>query len=117
MAVVPTSVSQVYDNLVEFFSNRHGDAPASYTPATDVRARHIYSDAAWMQLRGMLSNLSWMKAIGVALSPLDMLGVSTMWQIANMIWNKKTGADAALAEAAPAKKPGKKAAKKKKGNK
>jgi len=88
MAVIPSSPTDVFTNLVEFFSKLTGNKSSTFTLATDVRNNNNFSPGAWVELRTDLANLDWMKHFGIRLSPKQMDALSTLADMTSVIWAK-----------------------------
>ena len=79
------SLSDIENDLVDYFATRFGTNPSALTPATNVKQMYNFSPAAWAQLADTLSMLPWMVHLGVVLAESEMNNVSTLAQIAALI--------------------------------
>jgi hypothetical protein len=60
----------------------------AFKPGTNVRTAYSYSDRAWSQLANVFNKLSWMRQLGVLLSPREMPGLNTIEDLTSAIWGK-----------------------------
>jgi hypothetical protein len=65
-----------------------GTPTSAFKPGTNVRKAYSYSDRAWSQLANVFNKLSWMRQLGVLLSPREMPGLNTIDDLTNAIWGK-----------------------------
>jgi hypothetical protein len=88
MQLYSVSLADIEDHLVEYFAKHYGDDPSVLTPATDVRKMYNFKPGAWAELADALSKLPWMVHLGVVLVQNDMRTVSTLEQIAYLIFKR-----------------------------
>lgn len=88
MQLLTVSIGDVEDDLVAFFVRHYGTPTTALTPATNLRTLYGFSGNAWIQLGDVISDLPWMRRLGVRLSPQDMMAVSTLGQLAYRIVSK-----------------------------
>jgi hypothetical protein len=81
------SVRQIEKRLIQYFA-WYLDKPASwFSRDTPVRRAFRYTEA-WMTVADRLSEAKWMNDIRVRLSQRDMLDVSTIGELADLIASK-----------------------------
>lgn len=107
MLMATLSVKQIADNLITYFADWSGDPRQDFTEGTDVKARYLFSDAAWADMADGLSQLDWMVTLKVRLKQGEMNTVPRIGQLATLIWgyaNKSKKKTAAKKIAKPKKK-------------
>ena len=65
-----------------------GTPISEFKPSTNVRNAYSYSYRAWSQLANVFNKLSWMRQLGVLLSPREMPDLNTIEDLTSAIWGK-----------------------------
>jgi hypothetical protein len=88
MVTFSVSLADIEDHLVDYFCDRFHASPATVFPATNVYKDFNFKPAAWRELADALSALPWMQHIGVVLVQADMVPLTTIEQIAYLIFKR-----------------------------
>ena len=88
MELLAVSKEAIRAHVIRYFHDVFGTPTSEFTPSTNVRKAYSYSDRAWSQLANVFNKLSWMRQLGVLLSPREMPGLNTIDDLTNAIWAK-----------------------------
>jgi hypothetical protein len=88
MELLAVSKDAIRAHVIRYFHDVFGTDPAVLKPTTDVRKAYSYQDAAWKQLANVFNKLSWMRQLGVLLSPREMPALKTIEDLTGAIWGK-----------------------------
>ena len=88
MELLAVSKEAIRAHVIRYFHDVFGTPISEFKPGTKVRNAYSYSDRAWRQLANVFNKVSWMRQLGVLLSPREMPGLSTIDDIVNAIWGK-----------------------------
>lgn len=86
MELLAVSKNTIRAHVIGYFHDVFGTPLSAFKPDTNVRSAYSYSDRAWRQLANVFNKLSWMRELGVLLSPRAMPGLNTIDDIVNAIW-------------------------------
>jgi hypothetical protein len=86
MQLFSVSISEIEIDLIHYFKSNFPQDAAPIFPGSDVKKRYRYTPEAWAELADELSTLQWMIHLGVVLIQDDMRGVSTIAQLAGLIF-------------------------------
>ena len=88
MELLAVSKDAIRAHVMRYFHDVFHTPISEFKPSTNVRNAYSYSDRAWAQLANVFNKLSWMRQLGVLLSPREMPGLKTIDDIVNAIWSK-----------------------------
>ena len=86
MQLFSVSIREIEIDLINYFKSSFPEDTAPIFPGSDVRRRYRYTPEAWAELADELSTVPWMIHLGVVLIQDDMRGVSTIAQLAGLIF-------------------------------
>jgi hypothetical protein len=86
MQLYSVSIREIETDLINYFKASFPADTAPIFPGSDVKKRYRYTPEAWAELADELSKLPWMVHLGVVLIQDDMRGVSTIAQLASLIF-------------------------------
>jgi len=88
MELLAVSKDTIRARVVRYFHDVFGTPISAFKPSTNVRNAYSYSDQAWDQLADIFNKLSWMRQLGVLLSPREMPDLGTIEDLTGAIWGK-----------------------------
>ena len=88
MELLAVSKDAIRARVIRYFHDVFHTPISALKPSTDVRSAYPYSDRAWDQLADIFNKLSWMRQLGVLLSPREMSALNTIEDLASAIWGK-----------------------------
>jgi hypothetical protein len=88
MELLAISKDTIRAHVIRYFHDVFHTPSGAFTPSTNVRNAYSYSDRAWSQLANVFNKLSWMRQLGVLLSPREMPGLNTIEDLTSAIWGK-----------------------------
>ncbi len=88
MQLLAVSKDAVRAHVIRYFHDVFGTPISEFKPGTNVRSAYSYSDRAWRQLANVFNKLSWMRQLGVLLSPREMPDLNTIEDLTGAIWSK-----------------------------
>lgn len=72
MELLGVSKDAIRAHVIRYFHDVFHTPTSEFKPSTNVRNAYAYSDRAWDQLADIFNKLSWMRQLGVLLSPREM---------------------------------------------
>jgi hypothetical protein len=88
MELLAVSKDAIRAHVIRYFHDVFGTPISEFKPSTNVRNAYSYSDRAWSQLANVFNKLSWMRQLGVLLSPREMPDLNTIEDLTSAIWGK-----------------------------
>ena len=88
MELLAVSKNTIRAHVIRYIHDVFGTPISAFKPGTKVRNAYSYSDRAWRQLANVFNKLSWMRQLGVLLSPREMPGLNTIDDLTATIWGK-----------------------------
>lgn len=88
MQLYSLSLEDIENDLASFFAGHFNTDPSKFPPAANVKTMFNLSTNAWEQMGDVISEQNWMRQIGVVLGPNDMDTVSTVGQVAYLIFKR-----------------------------
>jgi hypothetical protein len=88
MELLAVSKDTIREYVIRYFHDVFHTPIPAFKPGTNVRNAYSYSDRAWSQLANVFNKLSWMRQLGVLLSPREMPGLKTIEDLTSAIWGK-----------------------------
>ena len=88
MQLLAVSKEAIRAHVIRYFHDVFGIPISELKPDTDVHHKLPITEKAWRNLANVFNSLSWMKQLGVLLSPREMPGLNTIDDIVNAIWGK-----------------------------
>ena len=88
MELLAVSKDAIRAHVIRYFHDVFGTPISEFKPGTKVRSAYSYSDRAWRQLANVFNKLSWMRQLGVLLSPREMPDLNTIEDLTSAIWGK-----------------------------
>ncbi len=88
MELLAVSKDVIRAHVIRYFHDVFGTPASEFKPSTKVRNAYSYSDRAWSQLANVFNKLSWMRQLGVLLSPREMPDLNTIEDLTSAIWGK-----------------------------
>jgi len=88
MELLAVSKDAIRAHVIRYFHDVFHIPISELKPNTDVHHKLPITEKAWRNLANVFNSLSWMKQLGVLLSPREMPGLNTIDDIVNAIWGK-----------------------------
>jgi hypothetical protein len=88
MELLAVSKDAIRAYVIRYFHDVFHTPISAFKPSTNVRSAYSYSDRAWDQLADIFNKLSWMRQLGVLLSPREMSDLNTIENLTSAIWGK-----------------------------
>lgn len=88
MELLAVSKDTIRAHVIRYFHDVFHTPISAFKPGTNVRSAYSYSDRAWSQLANVFNKLSWMRQLGVLLSPREMGALKTFEDLTSAIWGK-----------------------------
>jgi hypothetical protein len=88
MELLAVSKDAIRAHVIRYFHDVFHTPISAFKPSTNVHNAYSYSDRAWSQLANVFNKLSWMRQLGVLLSPREMPDLSTIEDLTSAIWGK-----------------------------
>ena len=88
MELLAVSKDAIRGHVIRYFHDVFHTPSSEFKPITNVRKAYSYSDQAWRQLANVFNKLSWMRQLGVLLSPREMPDLNTIEDLTSAIWGK-----------------------------
>ena len=88
MELLAVSKDAIRAHVIRYFHDVFHIPVAELKPNTDVHHKLPITENAWRNLANVFNSLSWMKQLGVLLSPREMPSLNTIDDIVNAIWGK-----------------------------
>ena len=88
MELLAVSKDAIRAHVIRYFHDVFGTPIPEFKPDTKVRKAYSYSDRAWRQLANVFNKLSWMRQLGVLLSPREMPDLNTIEDLTSAIWGR-----------------------------
>jgi hypothetical protein len=89
MELLAVSKDTIRTHVIRYFHDVFHTPVSAFKPGTNVRNAYSYSDRAWSQLANIFNKLSWMRQLGVLLSPREMPGLNTIEDLTSAIWGRQ----------------------------
>jgi hypothetical protein len=86
MQLFSVSIREIEIDLINYIKSSFPQYTAPILHGSDVKRRYRYTPEAWAELADELSTVPWMIHLGVVLIQDDMRGVSTIAQLAGLIF-------------------------------
>ena len=88
MELLAVSKDTIRAHVIRYFHDVFGTPISEFKPGTKVRKAYSYSDRTWRQLANVFNKLSWMRQLGVLLSPREMPDLNTIEDLTSAIWGR-----------------------------